>query len=87
LIKAVTEGCVTKVQKYIKGGGSVFLPYLDFSLYHIAARYGHADIIKALSVSGADINTPDKNGATPLSIAIRYEWSCRCNQSSDCFRG
>ena len=33
---------------------------------HIAAQKGHAETIRVLKALGADVNTPMKDGATPV---------------------
>jgi ankyrin repeat protein len=35
----------------------------------MAAKKGHVDVIKALVDSGANVNTPSNEGATPVYIA------------------
>ena len=37
----------------------------------VAARFGHVDTIKTLSVLGADVNTPSNDGYTPVFIAAQ----------------
>ena len=36
-----------------------------------AAANGHVNAIRVLAGLGADVSTPDKNGATPVYIAAR----------------
>jgi ankyrin repeat protein len=43
---------------------------LEQSLVHIAAMYGHLSIIKFLVHLSLDYNSKDKNGSTPLNLAI-----------------
>ena len=37
----------------------------------IAAKNGHENVIRALAKLGANLNTPNENGATPLDIAYQ----------------
>jgi ankyrin repeat protein len=37
---------------------------------HFAAAFGHLNIVYVLLLNGADINTLDKDGKTPLAWAI-----------------
>ncbi|CAG2059174.1 unnamed protein product, partial [Timema podura] len=41
------------------------------SLLHLAADYGHLNIVKCLVDKGADINQPNREGFNPLHIATR----------------
>ena len=34
--------------------------------------FGHKEIVKLLIAKGADVNTKDKRGDTPLDVAIRF---------------
>jgi ankyrin repeat protein len=43
---------------------------LDQSLVHIAAIFGHLSIVKFLVYLSLDYNSKDKNGSTPLNLAI-----------------
>ena len=36
-----------------------------------AVYYGHKEIVELLIASGADVNTRDKDGDTPLDLAIK----------------
>nr|CAD7265239.1 unnamed protein product [Timema shepardi] len=41
------------------------------SLLHLAADYGHLNIVKCLVDKGADINQPNREGFNPLHVATR----------------
>ena len=75
LSDAVQERNVRKVKKFLKQGISVLSPAGTFSLFHVAAQMGDEELIRAMSASasgasGADVNTPTKDGATPVFIAV-----------------
>lgn len=46
---------------------------------HLAAFEGHAAVLVALSKQGANLDLKDKNGDTPLIIAIRGEDCSTCS--------
>ena len=72
LIKVVQERNVTKVKRLMKLGRSVISPDGNYTLFHVAAQNGHADIIQAMSASKDYVNTPDKNGFTPIFMAAQH---------------
>ena len=39
---------------------------------HLAARYGHIEVISALLDNGANMRLLDKEGRSPLDVAVRY---------------
>ena len=43
---------------------------------HVAAMYGHAEILRYLRASGGSIDTQNKLGETPLDIAQAYGKDC-----------
>ena len=43
------------------------------TLLHIAAREGHKEIVELLIAKGADVNAMDKDGNTPLDLAIHLK--------------
>ncbi|XP_067049297.1 transient receptor potential cation channel subfamily A member 1 homolog [Acropora muricata] len=44
----------------------------DITPLHYAVRYGHVNVVKLLSESGADISKPGEYGASPLHYAARF---------------
>uniref|UniRef100_A0A3B3ZD15 Uncharacterized protein n=1 Tax=Periophthalmus magnuspinnatus TaxID=409849 RepID=A0A3B3ZD15_9GOBI len=44
---------------------------------HVAADFGHAEVVEYLISKGADVNAPDKHGITPL-LAACYEGHVSC---------
>ena len=73
LFNAIEEGNLTKVKRLMKQEISVLAPDGSFSLFHLAAQIGEADIIKAMSASalGADVNTMDESDVTPMLMAAQ----------------
>ena len=69
-------GDITKVQSFIEKGIDVNItrgPTDETSLhYAVKSRYGSVDVIKLLVDSGADINSRNRRGGTPLHYAARY---------------
>ncbi len=46
---------------------------LEQTPLHHSAESGHASVISPLAEVGADLNSPDSNGLTPLDYAIQYK--------------
>ncbi|XP_072311255.1 myotrophin [Eucyclogobius newberryi] len=44
---------------------------------HVAADFGHAEVVEYLISKGANVNAPDKHGITPL-LAACYEGHVSC---------
>ncbi|MFB0552068.1 MAG: ankyrin repeat domain-containing protein [Phycisphaerae bacterium] len=46
----------------------------EFTALHYAARFGNKNVAEFLIAKGADINAEDKDGRTPLYIAINHDY-------------
>ena len=58
---------------YLQGGGSVLIKdRKGLTALHYAASNGHADFVKILCDSNADLEAEDRLGATPIFYAVRY---------------
>jgi ankyrin repeat protein len=57
----------------IEAGGNVNVraSFLNQTPLHVAAEDGSSGLVKMLVSSGADVNAVDKNGATPLILAMQ----------------
>eukprot|EP00026_Physarum_polycephalum_P014888 Phypoly_transcript_15454.p1 GENE.Phypoly_transcript_15454~~Phypoly_transcript_15454.p1 ORF type:complete len:209 (+),score=35.02 Phypoly_transcript_15454:112-738(+) len=40
---------------------------------HLASRHHHLEVVREIILNGADLNTPDKSGRTPLHAAMSLE--------------
>lgn len=76
ILAACREGKVEIVRRELAQDlGAVNSPYRSgvtgdmIPLLYIASQNGHADVVKLLMDNRAKIETPNKNGATPLFIA------------------
>lgn len=41
-----------------------------------AAANGYLDVIKSFEIAGADLDTPDSTGRTPLYLVIIFKFLC-----------
>lgn len=79
LISRLIRGCsCEEVAKLIEAGADVNARNVNArenklaTVLHIALRKSRARIVHLLLKAGADINTPDSNGITPLQIVKKY---------------
>lgn len=64
----IARGAPLNVHATIKGEAVA-----DDTALHLAARYGHANVVAALAAAGADVAALDSESSTPLHVAS----SCR----------
>lgn len=64
--------CVKDVQRYLDAGGEINHrdPKMEWSLLHFAAEDCNSEVIRFLVVRGADLAATDRNGWTPLHLAV-----------------
>src|SRR5262245_26657031 len=60
------------VRRYLDAGGDINYHGggMSWTLLHFAAEDCEPEISKLLAARGADLNTRDKNGCTPLHLAV-----------------
>jgi ankyrin repeat protein len=73
LIKAVVDGSVTAIQKYVKLGADVNIPFgKDGSTpVFLAAAYNQVGVIRALAKYGVELNISNDIGITPVNVAAQ----------------
>ncbi|KAI9230850.1 MAG: ankyrin repeat-containing domain protein [Piptocephalis tieghemiana] len=73
LQEAVRRGDPWKITNLLRDKVSVrYLPGSSTPL-HIATKLGHVECIQVLLSFGFDVNAPDHEGKTPLTLAIEHE--------------
>jgi ankyrin repeat protein len=71
--KFTTRGLrVEDVRAYLDAGGNIHHrdDKMNWSLLHFAAEDGNSDVIRFLAARGADLAATDRNGWTPLHLAV-----------------
>ncbi|VUC26129.1 unnamed protein product [Clonostachys rosea] len=64
------EGYVETVQVHLEYGTDVLYRETgNFTAFHSAVRFGYCDVVELLAANGADVNTRDRRGHTPLLTA------------------
>lgn len=63
---------VDDVRRYLDAGGDIHHrdEKMDWSLLHFAAEDCNSEVIRLLVTRGADITSTDRNGWTPLHLAV-----------------
>ena len=64
------EGNIHSVKWHLDQGADVNAPYKNMTLLHTAAAYDHKEIVELLIEEGANLNTKDEDGVTPLHDAV-----------------
>ena len=76
IFKACKDGDIKTVKKYIKDKRDVNAKdqKSGLSLLHIACMFHHLELVELLLDNGANINSTNNNGSTPLHIACKYNF-------------
>ena len=74
LCQAALSGLEHVVKALLKHGASLksAVTLHDLTPLHLAARHGHAEVVKVLLENEANVKARDKNGLTPLHTASEY---------------
>ena len=74
LCQAALSGLEHVVKVLLKHGASLksAVTLHDLTPLHLAARHGHAEVVKVLLENEANVTARDKNGLTPLHTASEY---------------
>ena len=74
LCQAALSGLEHAVKVLLKHGASLksAVTLHDLTPLHLAARHGHAEVVKVLLENEANLTARDKNGLTPLHTASEY---------------
>ena len=74
LCQAALSGLEHVVKILLKHGASLksAVTLHDLTPLHLAARHGHAEVVKVLIENEANLTARDKNGLTPLHTASEY---------------
>ncbi len=76
LYNAVKSGDVKKVNELLtEKTKAMICPYYNQTLLHVAAHFGHLDIVKILIQMNCDIDAKDSSNRTPLTETIRDKHS------------
>ncbi|WP_445153666.1 ankyrin repeat domain-containing protein [Arthrobacter sp. Hor0625] len=70
LFDAAREGNSTLLGGYLAAGAPALTNAAGDSLLMLAAYHGHADTVKLILAHGADANTANDRGQTPLAGAV-----------------
>ena len=78
LFKWVREGQIGNLRQHIEREE---LPQLVLNmadddgnvLLHHSVKYGHGDCARMIIFAGADVDAPDRQGCTPLMLAVKME--------------
>ena len=70
IAEAIKEGDIEAVKQHLAAGADVNAIVDDWTPLHNAAEYGQTTIAELLIEKGANVNTRDVDGETPLDVAI-----------------
>jgi ankyrin repeat protein/L-ascorbate metabolism protein UlaG (beta-lactamase superfamily) len=74
LLAAVDNGNAETVDLLLRAGADPKPTEADFGMtsLHLAALLGYRDVAEALLSRGVDVNARDREGRTPLDVAVQY---------------
>ena len=74
LCRAAQFGLKNVVRKLLRSGASLeaAVTFHKLTPMHLAARHGHAEVVRVLLEEGAKLTATDEEGRTPLHIASKY---------------
>jgi cytohesin len=74
LLDAAEKGNIEAVKQHLDAGADVNAQDNDirWTPLHVAAAFGHKEIVELLIAKDADVNAKDVAGRTPLDLAKRY---------------
>ncbi len=72
IFQCVRDGSIDGARRLLGSGQASVkdVTMYGITLLHTASSRGHTDLIKVLIEAGADVNTPDEDGETPLHRAM-----------------
>lgn len=72
IFQCVRDGSIDGTRRLLASGqaSAKDVTMYGITLLHTASSRGHTDLIKVLIEAGADVNTPDEDGETPLHRAM-----------------
>ena len=86
IAEAIKEGDIEAVKQHLAAGADVNAIVDDWTPLHNAAEYGQKEIGELLIEKGANVNTRDVDGETPLDVAIHPENSNNTDETADLLR-
>jgi len=72
LSRAVVNGDIEVISRFLEQGGNPSLGERGYSLLHEAVYCKQKDIVKLFLDAGADVNQEDQDGLTPLHFVFSY---------------
>ena len=71
--QAVESGNTSRVQELLNEGVNINLKFKGLSPLHRACYEGHIGVVRLLVEHGADVNTKNSNGWTPLQVSCSMD--------------
>ena len=78
ITEAIEKGDIEVVKQHLAAGADVNanwnrLEPNGYTLLHLAVHWGNGEIVELLIAKNAHVNAKDKDGRTPLDVAIQYK--------------